>query len=1141
MKDSDRPQTLKKGMYVRVPLDLDRQDLEYRDYYIGRLESFQELANTITITLINQTASGEWLPAERVLPRTLARRCRVLPATQFIHTDSKKTGVILSACTDLWEDGQYMDYHVELEGRVERLTENKLYVCSHRGNPNPFEQLLRYEFHHPSFKFPRDRLVESYTELQTATFGMEDLVGSRIMLLAHQAETVARVLSDSECRYILADEVGLGKTIEASVILKGLRRRHGNIRTLVVTPSSLTAQWYFELDQKFWLRFATSRHLRQFIDKASVPGLIVSTEELETRGDLLLTILTLQWDLLIIDEAHHLRTKPALFEHLCGLSEETERVLVLSATPIQRRTEEFLFLLRLMDPVRYEPLSPEQFRDIMGAQYDLLKLVAGIVPDLKPEYFDPDDFKYGMNAIVDLLDRDPLLDALVAKVEAGSDRPDKGLQLAKDTIAYISENYRVERRVIRNRRINLQIDLPEREVNVSFAYSPGDSERACLDELYSYLDHVIAESKQQQGTLEYARTLLNAAFSSPHALLAMLEYRRDALKTPAGTSPDAQWEQLVAPGNPRQEDERIRQLIKSLSQISNEERDLEDLIWYTESWKEETNRVLESLPYRSRIEAQPHRLVQVLRVVRECLASNRETKIVVFSTWYRTLLLLKGHLRKHWGSQAIAEFHVQVEEKKLQEEVDRFQRDAECRVLLCDELGGEGRNFQMAGAIVHVDLPWTPARLEQRIGRVDRLGREGAVLSTIPYAKQQLEADLYRIWQNAFQLFTRSLSGMEIALEEIQEELLVALKGNTRNGLVNILDEMVERASMLRDQVEEERYYEEEAINTRRRREFSELSDKYRDGGMIRGPVLRWAEQAGLRPQYNYRTDTVQYSPRQFSLNAMQNAKFVSVPNMETALARSRNANMLRITGTFNRSLALVREDLVFFAPGSDPWTDAIINNAIEADRGRSCAIRRKSSNLNEPWRGLELFYRLTVDPRPLFELGHDPVHLLRAQGYLYVPVYRLLVSDSGEILPPSSILYKIVEQPLSFRSDTHLGRRSDQDPQLQIFKTEYPPDVWESMLRELLKIAREAIAEDFSFTEELALEAQEDFAHISGGLRAAHLWLARHNVLDRAISRRNLTSVEELERISSALTAGISNPRWHLESASFWILEPED
>src|SRR5205823_5998772 len=135
------------------------------------------------------------------------------------------------------------------------IDEGSIQVASNRQNCQPASQLLNYEFQNPSWRFPRDRLIESYRELHNATFGIEELVGARLMLLAHQAEVVSRVLADTSCRYILADEVGLGKTIEACVILKGSRRRDPSLKALIIVPAALARQWHNELNTKFWLDF----------------------------------------------------------------------------------------------------------------------------------------------------------------------------------------------------------------------------------------------------------------------------------------------------------------------------------------------------------------------------------------------------------------------------------------------------------------------------------------------------------------------------------------------------------------------------------------------------------------------------------------------------------------------------------------------------------------------------------------------------------------------------------------------------------------------------------------------------------------------------------------------------------------------
>src|SRR5204863_4406093 len=121
-----------------------------------------------------------------------------------------------------------------------------------------------------------------------------------------------------------------------------------------------------------------------------------------------------------------------------------------------------------------------------------------------------------------------------------------------------------------------------------------------------------------------------------------------------------------------------------------------------------------------------------------------------------------------------------------------------------------------------------------------------------------------------------------------------------------------------------------------------------------------------------------------------------------------------QIKGTFSRDLAVRREDLVFFAPGDDPWTDAVIDNAIECDRGRCCAVGfTPQPGATTPF--FELLYTLQIDPRPLYAAGLDPVYLLQAQGYLACSHKRLLVdADTGKVLGRTDLRWKIAQTPFA-------------------------------------------------------------------------------------------------------------------------------
>ena len=535
---------------------------------------------------------------------------------------------------------------------------------------------------------------------------------------------------------------------------------------------------------------------------------------------------------------------------------------------------------------------------------------------------------------------------------------------------------------------------------------------------------------------------------------------------------------------------------------------LERLLWRADRWREETDAALQELPRTTLTGNASHRLAQVLRAAAAGL-HQPDNKILIFTSWAPTYDILYERLRNTYGKSAVARFRRGLDPDTLQAEVDRFQSERDCRIMLTDELGGEGRNFQMASQIIHVDLPWTPAQVEQRIGRVDRLGRQGIVLSIVPVARGTLEEDLFSIWHEAFHLFEQSMSGLEIVLEEVQDEIIRAFAQNTSRGLADLLPQMKLKAEQLRADVEEERYFEEGAINYRRRAEFAEISEQYRDGERMRGSLLGWADMAGLNHLYDTHGKLVTFDPHTFSLKSIENAKFARLPNMQEALVRSGRTHNLVLRGTFDRDRAIVREDIIFFAPG-EPWTDAILTNALQADRGKCTGIMRSVPGLHEDWLGLELLYHLQVDPRPLYAQGFHPAHLFRAGGYLQVPTHHLFVSAKGEIVIPSSTLGQILSKPFRDGLDQRLGKRGGTASLLRWFVQMYPQPGWGKIVEGMINAAEQHLADEMSFTQELAEEAEADFDRSAAGQRAAYRWLQGS---DDAIWAAEITEFEAVSR----------------------------
>jgi hypothetical protein len=1068
-----------------------------------------------------------------------------------MYKPKERLALVLIDCQDSIESGSLQEYYAEVGGETLRVSEAELAIDFLRQDPNPVDQALHYEFHSPKWTIRRGAVIESYVGLSNATYGIDDLVSSRIMLFAHQAEVVSTVLSAVDCRYILADEVGLGKTVEAAVILKGLRRRYPRLSVLIVAPASLVHQWQHELDDKFWLDLPiVDRHLKlrrrhPKSDGSDSVGLIVSMENLAASDTLWTQLRTLSWDLVIVDEGHQLRKMSSLYDRVRVLSGDSKRSLILSATPIQGRADEYLDLLRLMDPSRYDATTVEEFARTVSLQSNIRRTVAHLIDDLG-EDFDPEEFLDDLEDVSDDLSHDAVFNDLVARLKIAVPDLPLARSVAEAALAHLSENYRIESRLIRNRRAHLKIALPERLLDRSFSYIPGDREVQALESLYDYLQSHLSNS-QDPITLEFCRVILNAAFSSPHAVHGLLRTRADRLAD-AGDLADPPGIDVTSSAGPRHEKMRVQALMRSVDVMPGESPQLESLQWFVERWRETTDDALRASRQDAHIDSEaPHRLVQALRSLRQALAPEQGTKVLVFSTWLDTLDALKPHLGgvHDWEQYAVGEFHVGLTEETLQLQADKFQENAHCRVLLCDELGGEGRNFQIADQILHLDLPWTPSQLEQRLGRVDRIGRSGSVLSIVPFCRESPEHDLFRLWQDAFSLFTRSISGMEIALEGVQDQLVAALASGVRDGLRALLSPMIEVAREIREQVEEEQYFERASVNVRRREEFGAISERYRDGKVLREAVLGWAGMAGLHPKYYARDDLVTFDPREFGEVAINNARF-RPPNMEEALRRSRRLYDLRVKGTFNRDVAVLREDLVFFAPGNDPWTDALLKSALESDKGRSCAILYKADAdvaLNEPWSGFELLFAVQVDPRPLFSKGFRASHLFRAQGFLQIPTFRILISVDGEVISRGDPIWEVVrDSRISvMRTDhrqnfIHLGQRSGNTPWLDQFRSQYPPDMWSPLVHDVVNRAEEALDEEFSFTREIAEEAAKEYERHALGWRAAHRWF-----LGPFDGSEGLPEIGEYERVSQALVAGISLPMRRLESIIFWQLEPRD
>ena len=500
----------------------------------------------------------------------------------------------------------------------------------------------------------------------------------------HQERTALRVLRDMRGRAILADEVGLGKTIEAGLVLKEYAVRGLIHRALVLTPAALTDQWREEMETKFSLPFAVLRSVRDWDRK---PFLIASMDTAKRephRG----AAQARPWDLIIVDEAHRLKNRLSLnWRFVAGLSKKY--MLLLTATPVQNDMDELFNLVTLLKPGQLH--TYDRFLERYVASAD--RRVPMRVPELRG--------------------------------------------LLRDVM-------------VRNRR-GIAFTLPPRRVH-SLAVRLSPAERRLYDDVTEFVRDAYWSAS---GRLPWT------------ARLTLIVLQREI-----GSSTFA-----VA--------ETLRRLAQSpLFRLDERER-LEELRQ-------------EAVAISSNVKAA--RLRTFLKSIDE--------KVLIFTQYLRTLEYLREVLEA--DGHRVASYHGGLSLAAKDAAVRTFREDRE--IFLSTEAGGEGRNLQFARTVVNYDLPWNPLRIEQRIGRVHRLGQDREVHVVNVWAEDTVEANLLELLDRKIHMFELVVGELDLILgnlderrsfEDLMMDIWVLREAEARRSALRRLADSLVRARAQYEQVKE--------------------------------------------------------------------------------------------------------------------------------------------------------------------------------------------------------------------------------------------------------------------------------------------------------------------------------------------------
>ena len=829
-------------------------------------------------------------------------------------------------------------YQVEFEtGLAATIPETGLIPLEVPRPNTPLEVLRELELDGYGTFQMREAMAEAWRQVVRGGLGVRALLSSRIDLRPHQAYVAGTVLLDWQQRYLLADEVGLGKTIEAGIIIHDLLGRRPEANVLVLCPSTLAQQWLCELYAKFSGRVF---QLPELHPAGHPPGtgaiqwIVSFTSALSLSQRLLET----RWDLVVVDEAHHLLGAPPLYELARSLSRVAPGYLLLSAIPAQHREDEYLRLLALLEPHRYDPSAPEakeRFKALYRHQIEIGRKIGYISRRLSGFATGKEGHERILPKIRELttlpvLAQDEVLHGMANRLDpAAADFADQTQAL----LHYVGDRYRISRRILRNRRSQLIEIEPDLRITRRLNRIPCQPEQLELDARVAVRQLLLslrAAGISIQTLLALARQLLQS-LCDPVCLANVLALARK----PVGSLDEARFALATHIGYAEWTD-HVSALWRTVDPFLAEEL---------------MHRVRVSAgAWSANAETTP-RINALVGFLRRRHRQARRQKFLIFAGFPGAAQRVASVLTQEFGPTALAQFGWEMDSKAKERNVHRFRRDNECWILVSDETGGEGRNFQFANELIHYDLPWHVARIEQRIGRLDRLGREQPdVCSNVIFTRGEEEENLLDCLESGFEIFTRSVSGLEFALSELEARMVLAAIDEGCDSLNPLVAEIKSKADAERAEDDALCVLDVASLERSKAEAFKRVqSTPERDVALENAFHRYFTFLAGSNAARFVRGNDgvdgiIEFRPDQ-------------ARGIDLSLRPGLNGAPPDRLGTFRRALAQERPDLEFFSVGNE-FFDAVCAILHRSPQGRSYAVECLADHT--AWRGFEFAYRPT-------------------------------------------------------------------------------------------------------------------------------------------------------------------------------------
>ncbi len=591
---------------------------------------------------------------------------------KVMHVSTNEGGVVVKVFPSA--RGKQL-YTVNFNGIEKSVSEGNL--ASNFNISDPVERIRQGKFG-SNLEFVRINTSNKLTNTTNST--ISSLKASKSLFRAYQFKPLLKFLNSDNRRLLIADEVGLGKTIEAGHIMFELCARNEMRSAIIICPKSLQEKWRVELKDKFNFTFKVYESAKDLVadirDRHNQVKAIINYEKIRPKADedddtksdaqsLFAAIAEhkAKFDLAIFDEAHKLRNRDTqTYKGAQNIVENSEAVIFLTATPIMISEENLFNLLHLLNRVKYSSY------DIFRSSLEINKPFLQALNQLSDKNSSLDDIAEELNSseitiyetyerttIGELFANIPIYQEVIKSLDSAKDSVAQRVQLQFDISSL-------------NQMNNIFTRTRKRDITKDWSQAVRDPQTCSIDlygdERYEY-DRVLEEYVEDNGGY-------------------VDEYGCDRMSYGQALG-------LV---------QRKRQIASSVYGFLNSVDDL--------------NKGVDA--YAECDDAKFDKLMQIIDEV----VTKRKRKLIVFALFKSTLKYLAIRLKKSGFTPAV--IHGDIKERD--DVLYSFKDDDDVQILLSSEVGSEGLDLQFCDSLVNYDLPWNPMVVEQRIGRIDRFGQE---------------------------------------------------------------------------------------------------------------------------------------------------------------------------------------------------------------------------------------------------------------------------------------------------------------------------------------------------------------------------------------------------------------------------------